>query len=309
MGVAAPPRRAARTRRRVLTGALSLIAAMLASLAVVAAAGAVYGEPVRLGVVSAAELSEVSGIVASRRASGVFWVVNDGGNAAALHAINRKGRRVARIPLSGATNVDWEDIANGPRVDERATLYVGDFGDNTRSRTSLRLYIVREPSVSGSRRQSVARAIRVVEFRYPDGPHDAEALVVDPRSGRVFVFTKEFFGVRVYRFPRRLPTDRVVTLTRIASSRTPGLDGVALVTGADISPSGTRLVLRSYFRAWEFPRPAGRGLVSSLRRTPAPVGLPLEPQGEAIGYSRNGRALVTTSEGSAEPIWRIPRSG
>ena len=44
-------------------------------------------------------------------------------------------------------------------------------------------------------------------FTYPDGPHDAEALLVDPRDGRIWIATKDVFGGGLYRAPS-LSADR-----------------------------------------------------------------------------------------------------
>ena len=64
---------------------------------------------------------ECSGIVASRQYAGIFWVHNDSGHAAVLYAVKESGELVAEVPVEGATNADWEDIA----ADEDGQLYVG----------------------------------------------------------------------------------------------------------------------------------------------------------------------------------------
>src|SRR5262249_42704530 len=69
---------------------------------------------------------EASGIVKSRRHSGIFWVHNDSGNAPLLFAVRADGRVVRRFRLA-IPNLDWEDIA----TDDHGHLYLGDIGNNS----------------------------------------------------------------------------------------------------------------------------------------------------------------------------------
>ena len=68
---------------------------------------------VALGAVPA-PITEASGLAASRDNSGVVWTHNDSGGAANLYALGRRAELKATLPLSGAANIDWEDIARGP---------------------------------------------------------------------------------------------------------------------------------------------------------------------------------------------------
>ena len=56
-----------------------------------------------------------------------------------------------------------------------------------------------EPDLAGQRGQQLD-VEEAEEFRlsYPDGPHDAEALLVDPVTGDLFIVTKEKQRARVY---------------------------------------------------------------------------------------------------------------
>ncbi len=48
--------------------------------------------------------------------------------------------------------------------------------------------------------------VDTLTLRYPDGPHDSEALMVDPRSGDLYVVVKHLAGgpAAVYRAPAGL---------------------------------------------------------------------------------------------------------
>src|SRR3954468_6307892 len=93
---------------------------------ILAAAAFLPPEPLeRLGRLDHPAIREASGIVASRRHPGVFWVHNDSQNPAALFAVRRDGSLVGEFTL-GVPNVDWEDIA----ADDQGHLYLADTGNN-----------------------------------------------------------------------------------------------------------------------------------------------------------------------------------
>lgn len=226
-------------------------------------------------------------------------MLNDSGSTPDLHLIAATGRLLQTVHVRGATNVDWEDLASRGR-----DLYLADIGDNERVRDDLAVYRVREPG----RTARSATATRL-PFRYPDGRHNAEALFVDPASGRIYVVTKSTeTGAdpsRLYRFPLPLRPGQRVTLERVdgLSSREVAL--LPLVTGAALSPDGTRLAVRNYWDALEWHRRPGSPFESLFRTPPAHVSLPAERQGESIAYARDGRSLATTSEQLPAPLWRL----
>jgi hypothetical protein len=81
--------------------------------------------------------------------------------------------------------------------------------------------------------------------------------------------------------------------------------GGTLVTGGEIAPDGSEIVLRTYSSAFLWPR---KGTVAeSLAGAPCALPLANEKQGEAIGYAADGKAYFTTSEGKAADIQRYNR--
>ena len=278
----------------------AVVAAVLMLVDGASAGTVAYGPPQRAGVISSRALAEVSGLVASRSLRGGWWAVNDSGNPPLLHAVDARGRLVASLQVGGATNRDWEDLAAGPGPGGRF-LYIGDIGDNDRVRDDLVVYRVREPALAHGRN---VRA-RAFPFRYPDGRFDAEALLVDPVSGHIYLITKGA-RARVYRFPLPLRPGRRVVLERVRGNGASQIAALELTTGAAISPDGSRIALRNYWVAYELRRGRGRPFESRFT-TITQVNLRPEPQGEAISYTRDGGALVTTSEQPPAPIWRYPR--
>jgi hypothetical protein len=229
---------------------------------------------------------ESSGLAASRRHAGVLWTHNDSGDAARLFAIGRDGRVLATLRLAGVRARDWEALAVGRDDRGQPALFVGDVGDNLGVWPSVTVYRVAEPA---RLRDATVRAQRY-QLRYPDGPRDAEALLVDPQSNRLYLASKDEAGGRLYQAPAALRGDRVNLLRRVR--RVP-----ALVTDGAFSPDGRLLVLRDYGAAYLF-RASGRRL--------ATVPLPLQPQGESIAFSADGGSLLAGSEGAGSEVWRVP---
>src|SRR5690606_28831944 len=77
-------------------------AAALALAALPGAAAAADEAPELVALIRDPALREISGIAESRRHAGVLWVHNDSGYPAELHAIDRRGRRLATIGIEGA---------------------------------------------------------------------------------------------------------------------------------------------------------------------------------------------------------------
>jgi hypothetical protein len=256
--------------------------------------------------VASSAVTELSGLSASRKNDGVLWVHNDSGDVARVFAVRASdGRNLGEFDLAGANAVDWEDIAVAPsRTAGVSDLYVGDIGDNTHSRGSVQVYRVPEPAVDTAVVDPPPKTLSGVvalTLRYPDGPHDAEALIVDPATREVFILTKELSSgtSQVFRAPADLPNGSTTVLTQVAtmSSGLTGLPGA--VTAADISPAGDVIAVRTYASVALFPRPAGTVLSAAFerRRCNGPFSL-AEAQGEALGFTHDGRGYVTASEGA-----------
>jgi len=250
------------------------------------------------GRVTSSAASELSGLVVSRSRPGVLWTHNDSGDSARLLAVTTSGRTIAKVALTGAQNVDWEDIAIGPG----GALLVGDIGDNDGARASVVVYRVPEPRVTGAARRDVAVAARY-ELRYPDGARDAEALLFDRVSGAIVIVSKSLGGdARVY--VARRPSSRRVTTLRRSGTLTLG-PGEA-VTAGDVSADGSTIALRTYDRAFVWRRHPGETVAAALRRPHcgADADLLREGQGEALALTGDGRAFYTVPEGRRAALRR-----
>jgi hypothetical protein len=260
------------------------------------------------GHVETAAATELSGLVLSRSQPRVLWTHNDSGDRPRVLAVTRTGALLADVAVSGATSVDWEDIAIGPAPGGGDALYVADIGDNQAARPDIAVYRVPEPDLTGGAPATSAPAARLA-LRYPDGARDAEALLVDPSSGALVIVTKSFGGeAGVYVAGRPSTSATTVMRRRARLALGPG----EAVTAGDVSADGRTIVLRSYGRAFVWRRRAGESIAAALRRRPcaARADLLAEGQGEALALSARGGAFYTVPEGPRPALRRYaPDSG
>jgi hypothetical protein len=249
----------------------------------------------------------------------VLWTHNDSGDRPRVLAVAADGRLLGDVALMGAENVDWEDIAIGRRPPGDAgarraatatdgVLLVGDVGDNLAQRASIAVYRAAEPRVGGAGASTTAAASRIA-LRYPDGPRDAEALLLDPSDGALVIVEKSFSGrAGVYVADRPAAGATPATLRR--SGRLSLGVGEA-VTAGDVSGDGRTIVLRTYDRAFVWVRRDGERVDAALRRRPcvARADLLVEGQGEALALTPSGRAFYTVPEGPRPAIRRYAPAG
>ena len=258
--------------------------------------------PEAVGLVDTPAISEASGLVAGRADPTLLWIHNDSG-APEMFALDDTGRLQATVELTDVTAGDWEDLAVGPGPDpEAAYLYVGDIGDNENRRDLLTIWRLREPSLEGLPDGGLLQAgAERLDFVYPDGPHDAETLLVDPISGSLYVITKELSGRSgVYRVEWDDPQPVTARLVRTIDL---GVGGLA--TGGDITPDGGVIAIRTYGDVRLWTRPAGSSVEEALAGGPCRGPLAVEPQGEAIGFAPGGLGYYTISEGAEPPLYLV----
>lgn len=256
-----------------------------------AAAPAAADEPDGF-TLSDSRITESSGLAASRAHPGTYWTHNDSDDGPYVYAVDgSSGRTVARITLRGiGAPRDVEAVSVGPD----GAVYVGDIGDNLGG-TWSHVWIYRFPEPAKLRDATVtATQFDVV---YADGPRDAEALMVHPGTGRVYLASKkQGGGGALYEGPRRLTTSGPNTFRKVAP-----ID--LWVTDGAFSPDGTRLVMRSYFGAriyrWREGRPEDIGS----------VGVPMQQQGESVTFAPDGRTLLYGSEGDDSAVEPVGLSG
>ncbi|MFI5933367.1 hypothetical protein [Actinoplanes sp. NPDC051494] len=274
---------------------------MIPFLATMIAAGALAAPAPAQPVCTVADprAAEISGLVAFP--DGGYAVMNDGSDDPDRRKIFFLNGRceVTRSVAYPSRPRDTEDMARAPD----GTLWIADIGDNSGSRETIGLW----------RLAPGARKPKLYRMSYPDGAHDAEALLLAP-DGTPIVVTKGVGAAGVYVPGKKLKTGRTTPLDRAGAVTLPisdtsnpyGLAGRLVITGGAVSPDGSRAVLRTYADAFEFGVTGGDVLGAITTGSPRRVALPDEPQGESIAYSADGSALLTVSEGRKPPLLRYP---
>ncbi len=247
-----------------------------------------------------AAVNESSGVAASGLKSGVFFTHNDSGDSPRFFRFDKTGKVDGEYRLEGASAIDWEDMARAT-LGQASYLYLGDVGDNAEKRESIVVYRTQEPTEAGKR--SIT-SFETYTIKYPDKPHNCEALFVTS-AGDIWVVTKNPGGISKAFVLRKPPKSGSYTFKHVADIKvdTGGFGG-KLVTGGDVSPDGKYVAIRTYSAALEFEVP--NKFDDWTKSVPTPIRLPLETQGEAIGYSKDGSSLVTTSEFAPCPVSVIP---
>ena len=266
-----------------------------------------YEDHVVSGTLESADLREASGIAASKCQMDVFWVHNDSGDEALLYAIDAKGKHLGVWKVGEARNRDWEDIA-AVRSDGKCFVLIGDIGDNGRKHERLAVYRVEEPTVAeqsstSSARSPISTATADVSYMtYPNERHDAEALLVHPTSGEVYLATKSSnTPSHVYKFRPRFEGE-TQTLTKVGEITVPAIPNGS-ITGGDISSDGQRLVLCDYFAGYEWTLPDGSPSFDAIwKERPRRIDLGERAIGEAAAYAADGSFVIAVSEKRNTPV-------
>ena len=256
-------------------------------------------------------LGEASGIARDPRRDDLFWLHNDGGKETLLFGVDATGVVLTTARVSGLTNSDMEDVAIG-RCGSDWCVYLGDIGDNRARRSSIRVHRIPLPALPdpdvdaaelNGRVDQELSGIGTWELEYPDGPRDAEALVIDDARGQLSVISKgrEAAGVVLYSIDLaefEQGDDSIRTLSRIGRLAIPvGKSISQLVTAADLSPDGKLLAVRSYASLHLLPWSGASLQDTTLVPYSAFLLLAFEPQGEAVTWGSDGEVLYLASEG------------
>ncbi|MFQ5627128.1 MAG: hypothetical protein ACE5I1_00090 [bacterium] len=251
------------------------------------------GKRIDLGKLELQALKETSGIAASRKNKNVFWLHNDSGDRNVIYAVNSQAKHLGTYQIVGAKPGDWEDIAVGPGPNESQNyIYVGDIGDNDAKHKMQYVYRVLEPKVSETQKPARIKlyGAKRISFIYPDGPRDAETLMVDPETKDIFIVSKREAKVHVYRAPFPQLTTQPITLQKVAALP------VSWVVAGDISPSGREILIKTYDAIYYWVRPPQKPLWQAFQQEPVMLPYFLEPQGEAIAWRSDGMGYLTVSE-------------
>ncbi len=271
-----------------------------------------YGAPSNLCTITDSAIDELSGLVALP--GGEMLAVEDstpeprpGSTTILMYRLSANCAVEGGGPANFAQDPrDIEDLAFRDGM-----LWFADIGDNGVDRQNIALITVPfDPS--GPPESPVPQVFR---FVYPDGPHDAEALLLPPNA-TPYVVTKELDGTSgVYRPGAPLDATGEVGLDKVAEvefdmTGTPGgpvgRAGQVLVTGGAVSADGRFVALRTYTDAYVWALTASDVPAAVAAPPLAVVALPDSPQGEAISFAPDSPSLFVGSEGVSSVVTAIP---
>ena len=297
--------------------------------------GVLPGNVIRIDARARKELTENSGTTLSLAQPGVLFAINDSGNEPLLFALDTTGAERGVWRIAGARNSDWEAVSVGPcgarptdaadttastRTGPDGCVYIGDVGDNSAKHSTRIIYRVAEPMAQQPGFIGDLRADRL-RFRYPDHPHDVEAMYIAP-NGDAYLITKR----RLVSAGNRLRPALVFRVAAAAWSRdtavaelvdslpiVPGSAPNRQITDASLSPDGRRLLVRTYTQVYVFVTDSATGRVrGAIPPSVCNIASLGRSQGEGITWFGRSGKLLLTNEGRQSPMFAIdcpmPRS-
>ncbi|WP_125077754.1 hypothetical protein [Rufibacter latericius] len=226
-------------------------------------------------------ISEASGIADSKTIPGHLWVQEDSGNPAQLYLLKHDGTVSKKVFIKGARNRDWEDMAL-----HDGQVYLADIGDNNRTVKEYFIYHFPEPS----RATDTVQNVSVIRFQYPDGSHDAEAFLIDPKTKDILLFTKTDTLSRIYKITHPFSS------TSLNSAKLVGNLPYSYVVSATLAPNGKEALVKTYGALYHYNQKANEPLEEYLLKDFETWPYSIEPQGEAVTFAAADSGYFTLSE-------------
>ncbi|HEY9534241.1 MAG TPA: hypothetical protein VIQ77_06875 [Mucilaginibacter sp.] len=258
-------------------------------------------------------MDETSGIAASSINKDVYYVHNDSGDTSRFFAISTDGKLISTLYYNGNPSnklgaIDCEDIAVGPGPGKnKSYVYIGDIGDNASIHKYITIYRIREQT-AWTKGGNITVKAAPVNLKYPDGPKDAETLMVDPVQKLFYIISKRSDSVSVYTAPLTYKPNDTLVMTFHTKLFFKGYKPFKWVTAGDISKDGKQVLVKTYEKVYYWKRKGDEPIWQTLRRTPVEPNYQQEKQGEAISFTPDGKGFYTVSEGVFSPIYyyRVP---
>jgi hypothetical protein len=225
-------------------------------------------------------IKEASGITDSKIVPHTLWVEEDSGHPPQLYSLNYDGSVRKKVYVKGAANRDWEDLT---RSDD--TLYVAETGDNNQVYPAYAIYKFAEPAAA----IDTVYQFKKISFAYPDGSHDAEALLVDPSTKDIYIITKRDNPSRIYKIS--FPYSTTVINTAVLAGQ---LSFTGVVSAA-LAPDGKDILVKTYTAIYHY-NTNGQSIEAALQTTPTRLSYVPEPQGEAVTFAQDDSGFFTLSE-------------
>jgi hypothetical protein len=273
----------------------------------------------RTGKLENPQLTEVSGMTASRKSPGVLYAINDSGNSATLYAFSEKGQHISKWAIK-ARNRDWEDL-DSVEIDNQSYILIGDTGDNLRIHRNSTFYLIAEP-LPNQGPDEFLTPYMTIDFVYEDGPRNVEAFAVHEMT--IYLISKEpvspsgVTASRLYalQIPLTQPlnaltaafiTELPVPQTNLESMLAASFAGIDLghITAMDMTASGHAAYLLTYREVHKIERSSDESWSAAFQSRGIRIHTHNLEQAEALAISP-GRSVFVTSENRGAPLWSIP---
>jgi hypothetical protein len=208
----------------------------------------------------------------------LYWTANGSAATGVAYGITPKGKVAGTLNFR-ADPRDVEAVALG-----KDRLYLGDIGDKSGQRPNVTVYYFNNPRANG-----LTVSYHSWDFRYPDGRHDAETLLVDSQ-GRLYIVTKGG-KAGIYAAPTKPRTAGVNALTKLGNAS-------ALVTDGVFLPGDKQIALLTS---------GGVSVIDAKTyQQVATAPIPKQPQAESLTVSLDGKSLLVGSTGKESKVYAIP---
>lgn len=248
---------------------------------------------------------EASGIAVSTGTPGAFFLIGDETGTDTIVAVNGTGEVIADIVVDGMSADNAEALSagacgstplQGPPAER--CLYLGDIGDNAARRDSITVYRLAEPALDPPSAGPVPAD--AWEYRYPDGAHNAESMMVDTDGSLIVVTKPDQKGSLPHRMYTGSPGGGELTFVR--EFRPPAAERPlrTLFTGnvaTDLAAGPGRVLLLTYDEVQQYTAPDPAAPLTGFPDWPHRR-LPLEslPQAEGITPTDDGCGYAVASE-------------
>lgn len=259
-------------------------------------------QPEKLGTIKSDKIAEASGLAASNVLKDCFWTHNDSGNKPDVYLVGVNGELLSTIRLKGVFNRDWEDIAEGVGPDpKKQYVYVGDIGNNVK--LGVDVMVLRFPVPEKVPTKKAEIKPDYLYLRYPDGPRDAESLMIDPISRHMYVISKREKQVSVYKIAQldfksgeTAKMEKVLTLP------------YTWITAGDISRDGHHIIIKNDKKIWYWHRQNGESVEAAMAKPATQLPYVPEKQGEGLAFKPDNSGYFTISEGKHPAIYFYPHA-
>ncbi len=269
-----------------------------------------WSTPEIIGHLDTKIISEASGLAYSKIISNRLYHNNDSGDGPYFYYTDMAGANTHKIQISDYSPNDVEEIAVGGCLNGQSCIFLADIGDNHEVRASVELLIIQEEK---NFLQPV-RPIQKLQIKYPDHPHDAEAMFIHP-NGDVYIMTKEFsfvtrraYAAKIFKISKQLLlSSNPVVFEHVGEIDIPwinynyGLLG-QIITGATISEDGKKFAILTYENIIEFNLDISNLLNLNTTNLKEDIDYKIinlrsiSPQQEAITYLLGSKSILFSTE-------------